>query len=329
MAKTFILVLFVLSIKSAAFASPVGDSGKHETKQNAKQEAEKEFQRATHLFRAQEYQKAALVFQKAYHLVPHHVVLMNVALSYDRANQIPAAVKAYRHYLTAPVPSVDNNKIKERLKALEARIGELTINCEVPHCLIQVDGKAVGPAPVTVILEIGIHRISAHLDDRTIDQQRIDIIPKEKHVLLCTDKSKSISPMDREADLAQKTPVEQDPIKTELKSRPNSLPDNSKKIVLGVPFFLSAGLTGVSSILIVVFGVRAVDAHDQFIASDRQDHRIQQQGKTDMLVTNVMIGVTAASAVAMGIFAIHDIWFKDTKDDPALSIRPHGLEINF
>jgi hypothetical protein len=84
---------------------------------------------------------------------------------------------------------------------------------------------------------------------------------------------------------------------------------------LGIPFWVSVGVTGAAGTLAIVFGALTVENKKEFEDSGSTDTELKEQGENYRLVTNVMIGVTAAAALTAAGFAIYDLVYKKKKKE--------------
>jgi tetratricopeptide (TPR) repeat protein len=251
-----------------------------------KDEAAEQFARGKELFSAGDYDEAAEAFTRAHELAPHQAVLVNIALSYDKAGRYPDAVVYYRRYLEDPVDDGKNAKIRMRLKELKAEVGEFDIECSAPGCSIRIDGEERGPAPVSAVVEPGAYKIEAVVDGevRETFMERVDV----GTVVRLRIKAEEAGVGEAEPTVEGGPPVE-------------------REVSLGVPFWIASGVTAAAGVTVIVFGARALKARDDYETSGYTDPDIKEQGERDRLITNIMIGVTAAAGITAVAFVIHDV----------------------
>ncbi len=251
------------------------------------------FARGEMLFRTGNYLEAAEAFKMAYETSPYHAVTGNIAICYDKAGMWPLAVTYYRIFLADSSTEAQHGSKRERLNELEQRVGELEIECAEPGCQIRVDGAIRGEAPIKVVLLPGRHRIEALVDENLLVSEETEV--KARH-------TSKIELKVEPPESVQEKPVA-NPEQTAI--------DHEDSPVLGPGFWASASLTGASGVSLLIFGLLAVDAQDKYKASDWMDRDAKQKGEQYMLTTNIMIGLTAAAAVATVVFGIYD--FRDAK----------------
>jgi hypothetical protein len=84
---------------------------------------------------------------------------------------------------------------------------------------------------------------------------------------------------------------------------------------LGIGFWTSVGVTGAAGTLAIVFGALTAKTKNEFEDSGSTDADLREQGEDYKLVTNVMIGITAAAALTAAGFAIYDLVYNKDKPD--------------
>jgi tetratricopeptide (TPR) repeat protein len=272
----------------------------------AKLMADEHFSRGQKLFAEGQYTRAAEEFERAYEIHPHQAVLANIAMCYDKAGKLAQAVVTYRRYLANPVDAGKNTKMQSRLRELEAMVGELDIECPEPECRVTVDGTDRGEAPVSVVVLPGSHRIEAY------DAEGERIATANGRV----GRGEVASVELQSGDMADDSHVEDNlgPTTTDT--------TDDDGVSLGAPFWVATGLTVAAGAATIAFGSLTVDAHDRYEAADRMDNEARDEGERYRLLTNVMIGVTAAAATAAVAFAIYDVVSADDETEVALVPGP-------
>ena len=106
-----ILGMVMLAI-STAWAGPSDNSDREAARVATKQ--------AAAAFNLGHYDEAASLYEEAYRLVPDPILLYNLGQSYRQANQLDKALIAYRSYLrTAPDDAPNRAKVKQWVSELE------------------------------------------------------------------------------------------------------------------------------------------------------------------------------------------------------------------
>jgi tetratricopeptide (TPR) repeat protein len=291
--------MFRIAIAVLLLAAPLSALGQGEPGGGAtKEEAAKHFKQGKKLFAKGEFEAAAVAFTKAYEAAPHQAVLANIALCYDKAERYVEALTNYRRYLEDPVDKSKNAEIRARVREIEDLVGELDIECSEKNCVVRVDGEEHGPGPVSVVVEPGKHKVEAvvHGDVVVAQIERVDA-GKIVRVRLQSQKAGPVFVTAPEAyDSPGETPTD-------------------REVTLGIPFWIATGVTVAAGATTVVFGVRTLKARDDYEASGYTDKEAKDRGERDRLITNVLIGVTAAAAATATALAIHDIFFADGDDE--------------
>lgn len=282
-------------------ASPAALGQQDAESEGSKQVAAEQFAKGKELFAAGKYSEAAVAFTEAYEAAPHQAVLANIALCYDKAGRFPEAVTYYRRYIEDPVDKGKNAEIRARLLELKNEVGEFDIECSEPACTVRIDGEDRGPAPVNAVVEPGSHKIEAVIGGEV----GAAVMERSDGGTIVRVRLKIEKPGEEPGEPAA----------------PGAEP-TEREVSLGVPFWIASGLTVAGGAATIVFGVRTLKARDDYEASGYTDSDAKDQGERDRLITNIMVGVTAAAAVAAVSFAIHDIFFAEDEDPAADEEQP-------
>jgi tetratricopeptide (TPR) repeat protein len=322
MANRAFRVLFVVALGLAAVAhagETLADEGKKEAKQH--------FVKGEKLFDEGRYAEAAREFNAAYNLAPHPQVLYNIATCHEKSGDVPAAVLAYRRYVAEAQDAAEIAEIKAKLAALEGKVGEVRIGCAISPCQVRVDGADRGVAPLSAVLSPGRHDLVAVFGGQIVDKTSVTIEAGKKSSVTLALK---VDPAALAQDSAEE-PVEEPPVD---EPEPPASQDEERSI-LGVPFWIAAGLTVAAGGATVFFGIKTLKDEEEFEESDRLDEDIAERGERDRLITNIGIGVTGAAGAAALAFAIHgavsgdeDEEFDQEAGDIAVGPGP-GLGISF
>lgn len=132
---------------------------------NVKQEARERFDRGLTLFNQRDDGGALAEFQRAYELVPHPLVLYNIALVQAAMNRPVQAVDSLDKLLAAP-GSLDAERVEHAKKVRAeqtAKIGLLDVKVNVEGATIEIDNVSVGTTPLSAPLRVsgGVHLVAA------------------------------------------------------------------------------------------------------------------------------------------------------------------------
>ncbi len=283
-----------------------------EPNEQQKTKAAQYFQRGELLFSNGDFANAAKAFELAYEISPHPTVLANIALSYDKAGQLVKAVATYRKYLLDAERNAANRKMRNRLAELEGKIGELLITCSVEPCQIQVNGMPYAGSSPSVLVPPGSYRVEATAEDMPKTAIEVSVTAGESSRVRLIFEA-------REDEIEEPAPI---PIEPEPALHTETDEPGPK---LGIPFWVATGMTGASGVVTLVFGIRTLNHNQEFEASGQTDQSLADLGKRDRLITNIMAGVTIASALTATGFLVYDLFFKKRskdKEDVAIMIGP-------
>ncbi|MCP4606539.1 MAG: hypothetical protein GY847_39535 [Proteobacteria bacterium] len=300
----YLVLSFTLSSLIGVVEVAAEDSDKNQdtNEKSKKQAATEYFKLGENLFEMGKYRKAAEMFLQAYDASPHPMVLANIGLSYDKAGKVPEAVEVYRKYMSEVGQLNDDGETSSRLVKLEKQIADLHLDCTIEPCTIKVDGVEKGEAPLSVVVYPGLHRVEAESKGQATDVVQILIgAGKHEKIVMGFGKPDVDEPETQEASLE-----ETDTIQPKF----------------GLPFWISLGTSGAAGIVTIVFGAITLNNRYQFDDSDKLDESIKEQGERNRLITNVMLGVTAASILTAAGFAIYDLWPKQKENHGKLVLIP-------
>ena len=131
--------------------------------EEVRQEARERFDRGLRLLDEGDRGGALAEFQHAYELVPHPVVLFNIATVYAATNRAVEAERTLRKLLDDPnaLPPKHQERARRLRAEQAARVAELDIRVNVPAA-ISIAGKPLGRAPLKRPLRVvsGEHVVS-------------------------------------------------------------------------------------------------------------------------------------------------------------------------
>jgi hypothetical protein len=154
------LIVTALVLGCAATAAAQG---------NPKKEAKAAFDRAVEAEHKKDWRTAIAEYQTAYDLMPHPDVLHNIALNFERLEELRDAATFYRRYLDESTDPPDRGKVEKLIASLKARPGEVTITSDPSGADVEIDGKRRGATPLTVELS-GAHHVAVSADSGTREE---------------------------------------------------------------------------------------------------------------------------------------------------------------
>ncbi len=251
---------------------------------DATAEAKAKFDDGAAAFTQRQYARAAEAYEEAARLSPHPAPLINAAEAWEldgnfvRAARSCDAVLELAATLKGSTDAQVLSQTEKRLARVLRRVS--TLEVEGPETLIfQMDQGEYRPPPALLRLAPGAHSIALAVPS-TGATRKIDLILAAgvvRHLVLDSALWSAANPGDA-----------QPPAKVDVSPRSGS---NVPPVGTWVAFGIGAA-TGIGT---AIFGVRTLDAQDDFNASPTNANADRfEQNRT---FTNVLLGVTGAAVV--------------------------------
>lgn len=129
-------------------------------------DARREFAAGQEADRRRDWRAAIEHYLRANDLVPHPFAVYNIAVNYERLDQLREAATWYRRYLATATDAGDRERVQRALSDLETRPSPFSVRSAPPGARVRVDGVPVGTTPFTGALRVGFHRVVVELDGR-------------------------------------------------------------------------------------------------------------------------------------------------------------------
>ncbi|MET0387072.1 MAG: hypothetical protein ABW321_13985 [Polyangiales bacterium] len=240
-----------------------------------------------------DFGSARIEFKRAYAAVPNYRLLYNLGQVSQELRDYPAAEQYYQKYLeegAAQLEAARKQEVERELNKVRARIASVVVTCNVDGAALFVDDLPVGTTPLGEALRVssGQRRITGKLPGAAPITQVVDAAGGETvtvHLVLPVPEAPAVLP----APIAVNLPIR------EQRSHVNPL---ALSLIIGT---VAAGAaTGVFAYL------AEGEARDYRAALTRKTNRGELESLADgarqkALVTDILLGVTAAGAVASGI----------------------------
>jgi hypothetical protein len=232
---------------------------------------------ATESLRRGDYHEAARGYAKADELAPHAAALEAALIAVMRTED--AALGMTLADRVARDPSNERlgelaGKLRERF---EDRAGRLIVEC---RCELSIDGVPAEPG-VAVWLEVGRHHVNMRLSDRT-EGRDVDIVAARTVAVRPTETPPEPAP-EAKAD---------EPLAPGPAERPLSESDGISPAV----FWIGVAVTTAVGVGTVVSFVDLKNIADEF--EEQPTEELASEGEAAQLRTRVLLGVSAASALA-------------------------------
>jgi tetratricopeptide (TPR) repeat protein len=174
--------------------SAAATSGRPTPDADARAAARAHFDAALEHYRAHDYREAIREFELSLAAVPNADIWFDIGRAHEQLGELSEAIESYRRYLRDRVDATDAAALRARIAALEGRrdaeraaraaralpsTGSLAIEANQPGVEVQLDGQALGTAPLqrVVAVEPGAHRVSARKASHAPFLARIDVQP--------------------------------------------------------------------------------------------------------------------------------------------------------
>lgn len=152
-----------------------------ETTPDARQlEADKVFQQGNRRFEKRQLDDAIRLYRKAYALWPHPIILFNMAINLGFLSNPLGAAEMFRkvlEYQPGPISQERYDEAALNYKRLMRQLSTLRIRCSMPGAEVFVDGKALGVAPLDMVLTLdpGRHLVAARMKEKVPYSAEIDL----------------------------------------------------------------------------------------------------------------------------------------------------------
>jgi PEGA domain len=257
------------------------------------EEASAHFKRGVAFYKDKDFPPALVEFKRAYELAPNYIVLFNLGQTARELKDYAAALSAFEQYLRDGGPKISGARRKEVTAAVDElrnKVGKIKITVNVDGAEIGVDDVAVGTSPLAapLVVNAGRRKVSA--------------------------RSSGYAPLQRvvEVPSTDETPVTLDLVKLTAdtpRGEPSPPPTPPAKPGPSIVVWALLGTTGALGIATAITGGLAVSAHgtlksDLGVFPGNPQAIADAQSKTKSLAnaTDALIGLTAAAAVATGVF---------------------------
>lgn len=133
-------------------------------------EARARFDRGVELFDSSAYEASLAEFYQAYEIAPNYVVLLNIALAYERLDRPARAVETYQRYLDEGGERISADRradIEAILTRLRRRVGQLAVNASgTDRAVLYLDDVEIGRTPLErpLIVSAGTHIIEVRAE---------------------------------------------------------------------------------------------------------------------------------------------------------------------
>ncbi|MBU1432540.1 PEGA domain-containing protein [Myxococcota bacterium] len=175
MKRRFLGFLLVLSFPLGQSPAQPQETGSDEAYQAAKK-------RAAQAFNNGEFEEAALFFKEAFDVQPRGNLLYNIGFCFEKANNLPNAVRFYQRFVEAMPSDPKRGAVQEKINEIKLQLKDLYVTVNVtsnpPGALIFIDAKSngvMGKAPLSFELLPGVYHILAELEGYELAKKKITL----------------------------------------------------------------------------------------------------------------------------------------------------------
>jgi len=260
-----------------------------------KQSARAHFKLGVDFYRERNYRAALIEFQRAYADSPHYKLLYNLGQASLELQEYASAIDYLTDYLKeggAEISAERAAEVQQTLRYLESRIAYVRIVTNEAGAELYVDDTRVGKSPLAEAVRVGAgrHKFSAVREGQPPVERRIDVAAgDESEVRLDFQQAITYEPL----AAAPAAPVE------DSYEEPSSA-DYTAAIVMGAT--TGALLLG-SVAMTLVTGAAQQNYQEELLVPTTRSRidELRDDAEAKALVTDILWGVTAASAVVTAV----------------------------
>jgi hypothetical protein len=262
-----------------------------------KASARAHFKLGVDFYRERNYRAALIEFQRAYTDAPHYKLLYNLGQASLELQEYASAIDYLTDYLKEGGNEIGAERaaeVEQSIRYLESRIAYVRIVTNEPGAELYVDDTPVGTSPLDRAVRVGAgrHKFSAVREGQPPVERKIDVAAgDESEIHLDFNK-----PSDAPLASAPPSPVDA------TYEQPSSS-TNTAAIVMAAA---TGGLLIGSVVMTVVTGAAQQDYQEELLVQTTKPRLEDLRGdaETMALVTDVLWGMTAASAVVTTILFV-------------------------
>jgi len=281
-------------VKPATPAAETPSTDTSGVSEEKKQSARGHFKLGVDFYRERNYRAALIEFQRAYADSPHYKLLYNLGQASLELQEYASAIDYLTDYLKEGGSEITPERaaeVEQTLRYLESRIAYVRIVTNEAGAELYVDDTPVGKSPLKEPVRVGAgrHKFSAVREGQPPVERRIDVAAgDESEVRLDFQQTLSYEPLS-----APPAPVE------DSYEEPTSA-DYTPAIVMGAA--TGALLLGAVAMTLVTGAAQQTYQEELLVPTTRSRvDELRDDAETKALATDILWGVTAASAVVTTI----------------------------
>jgi hypothetical protein len=281
-----------------------------------KASARAHFKLGVDFYRERNYRAALIEFQRAYADAPHYKLLYNLGQASLELQEYASAIDYLTDYLKEGGDEIAKERaaeVEQSIRYLESRIAYVRIVTNEPGAQLYVDDTSVGVSPLDKAVRVGAgrHKFSAVREGQPPVERKIDVAAGDESEIRLDFNQQSDEPLAS----APPSPVDA------TYEQPSSKTNTAAIVMAGATGALLIG----SVVLTVVTGAAQQEYQEQLLVQTTKAKLEDLQGdaETKAVVTDVLWGMTAASAVVTTILFV----VGGNESDSAASTQ-HGTRVH-
>ncbi|MFW5920772.1 MAG: PEGA domain-containing protein [Polyangiales bacterium] len=171
----------------AARDEAAGEEGGAEPTEEERAAAREAYGRGQEAFENGDYEEAEAAFEEAYAQVANPVVLVSLAESRARQDDVRGAIEAYERYLEERPDAPDKGKIEGKLETLRETPGTLKVTSKPPDAAITLDGEPLQErTPAELEVDPGEYTVALSMDGYEPTTETVEMGPAGEQELEIT-----------------------------------------------------------------------------------------------------------------------------------------------
>jgi len=306
--KTRRLGFWVGFLATLVLMTSVADARKRRRRRSVSPQrlAKRYFKKGKRHYKKDRFEKAIQMFRRAYAILPHKNILLNIAICHAEMGEPVKAMVQLRVALKIAGKTAEqllDPKEYRKLLDMQKRVAILEITAPDLRAVIHLNGESLGTAKMDRVLYPGSYLVEVRLDNKLMVRKTFKLAGGDRKAWnLRTWKSAS-------TDAPETT-------------RPYGEKRRGRGLYIAY-VAAAAGLTLAAGSASIGTAVKTQQLKDEYVSSG-QDPKYKEEGERYRTATNVLLGVTAAAAVATVVLAIFTDWsvFSKGKTEKKTTVLP-------
>lgn len=302
------LSLWVGFLATMVLMTSIADARKRRRRRSVspQRQAKRYFKKGKRHYKKERFEKAIAIFRKAYAILPHKNILLNIAICHAEMGEPVKAMVQLRVALKVAGKTAEqllDPKEYRKLLDMQKRVAILKITAPNLRAVIHLNGESLGTAKMDRVLYPGSYLVEVKLDSK-----------------LMVRKTFKLAGGDRKSWSLQSWA----PASTDAPEPARTSDSKGRRRGLHIAYVAAtAGLTLVAGSAIIGTAVKTQQLKDEYVSSGL-DPKYKEEGQRYRTATNVLIGVTAVAAVATVVLAIFTDWsiFSKQETDKKTTVLP-------